>query len=215
MMTYDHFGQGAVDTYNDSYSFGLSSQLTKGVQGSVDTDPRYTSENVVPTSLLIAPPAGGSFPILQDPGSGGITQTFDDSLKTPYAETFNLSVQRELRKGLTLTASYNGRLGRRQLMLRDVLEPLNLKDPASGIDYFHAMTALDQNYDAGTLAGLSSTAIALAAPNSAYWNDEFPNLSCTGQRCEVQPNAVRGLYVGSLERNRYPGSDRRSRWRLE
>ncbi len=170
MMTYDHFGQGAVDTYNDSYSFGLSSQLTKGVQGSVDTDPRFTCESCIPTSLSNAAPASGAFPIVQNPGSGGITQTFDDSLHTPYAETFNLSVQRELKKGLTLTATYNGRLGRRQLMLRDVVAPLNLKDPTSGTDYYSAMAALDKAYDAGVPNGI--------APDNAYWTNLFPNLSC-------------------------------------
>ena len=189
MLAYDHFGQGAVDAYNDSYSFGLASQLSKGVQGSVDTDPRYTSENAVPQSLLQTAPAGGAFPIVQTLGSGGITQTFDDSLKTPYAETFNLSIQRELHKGLTLTATYDGRLGRHQLLLRDVFLPLDLRDPSSGTDYFSAMAALDKAYDA---------AIPTAnVPNSPYWSNLFPNLTCSGAAGPTQ--AVYSLLARSNE----------------
>jgi hypothetical protein len=189
MMAYDHFGQGAVDTFNDSYSFGLSSPLGKGVQGSVDTDPRFTTVTAVPQSLLNAAPAGGSFPILQSLGSGGITQTFDDSLKTPYAETFNLTVQRTITKGLTFTATYTGRLGRHQLELRDMFMPLNLKDNVSGTDYYHAMAALDQAYDAN---------VATAnVPNNPYWTNLFPNLVCKGATGPTQ--AVYSLLARSNE----------------
>jgi hypothetical protein len=189
MIAYDHFGQGAVNTFNDSYSFGLASPLGKGVQGSVDTDPRFTSVTSVPASLLNAAPAGGAFPVLQSLGSGGITQTFDDSLKTPYAETFNLSVQRQLMKGLTLTTTYNGRLGRHQLMLRDIFMPLNLKDNSSGIDYFTAMAALDKAYDLGT-----TTANVGSNP---YFSNLFPNLTCPGAANPTQ--AVYGLLARSNE----------------
>ncbi len=189
MLAYDHFGLGAVDTFNDSYSFGLASPLGRGVQGSVDSDPRYTTENTIPQSLLLAAPAGGSFPIFQTLGSGGITQTFDDSLKTPYAETFNFSVQRELHKGMTLTASYNGRLGRHLLMLRDVFMPLNLKDNASGTTYFQAMTQLDKAYDAN---------VAIAnVPSNPYWSNLFPNLTCKGATTPTQ--AVYSLMARSNE----------------
>ncbi len=189
MLAYDHFGQGAVNTFNDSYSFGLASPLTKGVQGSVDTDPRFTSENAIPQSQLNAAPAGGSFPILQTLGSGGITQTFDDSLKTPYAETFNFSIQRTLAKGLTFTATYDGRLGRHQLLLRDVFLPLNLKDPSSGTDYFTAMAALDKAYDAGIATANVS--------ENPYWSNLFPNLKCTKTATPTQ--AVYSLLARSNE----------------
>jgi len=190
MLTYDHFGQAAVDTFNDSYSFGLASPLTRGVQGSVDSDPRFTTENAVPGVLLNPAPAGGAFPITQNLGSGGITQTFDDSLKTPYAETFNLSVQREVKRGLTLTATYTGRLGRHELVLRDMFIPLDLKDPASGEDYFAAMTKLDKAYDAGV--SVANT------PTDPYWTNEFPNLTC-GTNGATPTQAVRYLLARSNE----------------
>jgi len=203
-MTYDHFGQAAVDTYNDSYSFGLSSALTKGVQGSIDTAPRYTAENAVPTAALLNPaPAGGAFPITQIDGEGGISQTFDDSLRTPYAETFNLSVQREIYKGLTVTATYDGRLGRRQLMLRDALMPLNLTDPGSGETYFQAMTKLDKAYDANVAAGVvpNSPAAIAGVASDPYWSDLFPHLTCTVVGSGVNDTPTQAVYAQMARAN--------------
>lgn len=172
MLAYDHFGQGAVNVYNDSYSFGLSSQYASSVGTSnVNTAPRFTSATAVPTSITPTPSAGGSFPVTNTGGLGYITQSFDDKLRTPYSEVFDVSVQREVHKGLTLTGTFVGRLGRHLLMSRDVAMPLNLSDAASGQTYFGAMTQLDQLYDAGRSIG--------SVPNIAYWQDMFPNASFT------------------------------------
>jgi hypothetical protein len=198
-LVYDHFGQAAVDSFNDSYSYGATTSLNSPIGGTVDTVPRFTTETAVPQSLLPPAPAGGPFPITQVLGPGGITQTFDDSIKTPYAETFNLSVQRQLTKGLTLTTTYIGRLGRHQLELRDVFEPENLKDQASGETYFQAMQKLDKIYDAQVLAGLTpnTTAAIALVPSDPYWSNLFPSLACKNAANPTQ--AVYGQLARSNE----------------
>ncbi|MGI4827404.1 MAG: TonB-dependent receptor domain-containing protein, partial [Janthinobacterium lividum] len=167
MLAYDHFGQGAVNNYNDNYSFGLSSQYAATVGQQVNTSPRFTSPTAVPTSILPTPSAGGSFPVTNVGGLGYITQSFDDHLSTPYSEVLDFSLQHDFYKGLTLTATYVGRLGRHLLLNEDYAMPLNLTDTVSGQTYISAMTALDKYYDAGTATA--------AVPNIAYWQNMFPN----------------------------------------
>ena len=67
-----------------------------------------------------------------------ITWGLDNNLKTPYSETFDLSVQRELPGGFTVETSYVGRLGRHLLQSLDLAEPVDYVDPGGGGDYFAA-----------------------------------------------------------------------------
>jgi len=50
---YDHFGQGIVDSFDQSGEFGLvtSDQAPVGA-ADADTAPRYTSATSVPTSII-------------------------------------------------------------------------------------------------------------------------------------------------------------------
>ena len=173
MLAFDHFGTAAVDNFNDNgYSFGLSSRYAAGVGQNVDTAPRFSALNTVPTSIIPSPSAGGAFPVTPPiTGNNSITQSFDDSLKTPYAEVFNLSFQRDIRKNFTVTATYTGRLGRHLFLLNDIAMPANLADPSSGVDYFGAMTYLDKLYDNG--ASIANV------PNLPYWQNYFPNATFT------------------------------------
>ena len=70
------------------------------------------------------------------------TSSLDDTLKTPYAHTFNLVVGHELGREFSIEAAYVGRKGRNLLVRRDLAMPLNLKDPASGSDYYTAAKAV-------------------------------------------------------------------------
>jgi hypothetical protein len=173
-LAYDHFGSGIIDAYqsNTQSLFSLS-QTNLAPFTDINTNPRFTGYRDVPA---VAGPSGN----LQLPYAPPITPnsdfTFDfsinDKQKTPYAETFNLTVQHELPKNLNFTASYVGRLGRHLIQNLDVAMPTNTFDPISGQSYFQAATAYDKMVDAGVNPS--------AVPNSGYFQNLFPNFSFGG-----------------------------------
>ena len=154
-MVYDRFGQNLVDDFNQYGSFGLSTELTNpaGFQ-SVSSAPRVTDLHTVPTvdndgnAILISPPPA-TFPQTFPNDTFYIGSSIDQGLKTPFAYTFDLSVARELPSGFSIEAAYVGRLSHRLLTQLDVATPLNLKDKASGVDYFTAVSALAKLYRSG------------------------------------------------------------------
>ena len=110
--------------------------------------PRFTDRNTLPN--IAASHAGrhnASSPISIPLNSFSIQSGLDSQIKTPYSESMDFSVQRELPGGFTLEASYVGRLGRRLLQSLDIAEPVNYKDPSGGGDYFTAGTQLSKVAD--------------------------------------------------------------------
>jgi hypothetical protein len=184
-MVYDRFGQGLVDDFNAYGSFGLSTELTNpaGFQ-TPSSAPRVTGINTVPTTdlnnnpILIQPPPA-IFPQTFPTGTFYIGSSIDQGLKTPYAYTFDMSVSRELKGGLTLEAAYVGRLSRRLLMQNDVATPLDLKDKASGIDYFTAATALAKLYRSGVTNETFNNSL-LDPKVVKYWQDIIQPLKAGG-----------------------------------
>ena len=168
---FDHFGQGIVDSFDQQGEFGLVTADRAPVGALVDTAPRFSSPTTVPSSIIPAINVTGATPVI--PGNDlALAWGIDQNLKSPYSYVFNLSVQRQVARGLTTEANYTGRLGRRLLQMRDVATPLDLKDPKSGMDYFAAATALDKLIDEG--ADVSSVAPI------AYWENMFPWLAGNG-----------------------------------
>jgi hypothetical protein len=172
---YDHFGEGLVTNYSRQGSFSLSSSLRNPVSVlTADTSPRFTGLHNLP-NLLPSPIASITYPQTpsDDPFTTGfaVTSGLDDSIKTPYSEVFNLSLQRELPKGFTFEANYVGRLGRHLLQQLDLAQPLDLVDPQSGMDYYTAATILSKAYDQGQTEA--------AIPAVAYWEDLFPDAKGT------------------------------------
>jgi hypothetical protein len=185
---YDRFGMQLLSAFDASGSFGLSTKLTNPccIDG-IATLPRLTSLNSFPltdlngnTFLEPAPP--GKFP--QSPPSGvaagGTAQGFgiDQSLKTPYAYTFDLSVGRQLPKGFSFEVSYVGRIARNQIAREDRSPQLNITDPKSGIDYFTAASRFTQLINAKTPS--SQITDSLVGPTAAYWNNVFQPLKPGG-----------------------------------
>ncbi len=178
-MYYDHFGEGIVNSFDRQGSFGLTTQLVNPA-GSQDVDctPRlldlttlppanatFCGQQVVgpqpsPLPNPITPPGG------TDAGSFAIYWGLDDKLKTPYSHVFDFSITRELGKNYAVEASYVGRLGHRLLQEDDLAMPLDIRDPASGMDYFKAATLLTQAANAGT-----DISQIVAIP---YWENLFP-----------------------------------------
>lgn len=156
---YDRFGMGLLNTFDQNGSFGLATSITNPA-GVLDASsaPRLTDLHTIPTAdnngntiLIPAPP--GTFPQTPpaslDSGGFAIAWGLDDKLKTPYAYTIDFSIGRELPKQFALELAYVGRFGRNLLSQRDLLQPLNLTDKASGVTYFQAATRMSQLYRSG------------------------------------------------------------------
>ncbi|MGI9069695.1 MAG: carboxypeptidase regulatory-like domain-containing protein [Pyrinomonadaceae bacterium] len=71
-----------------------------------------------------------------------IESSLDDTLTTPYNHSVNVSYGREIGKGLSFEASYVGRFARDLLATRDIMHLNNIKDPASGVDWYTAINQL-------------------------------------------------------------------------
>jgi len=168
---YDHFGEGIVSTFDRNGSFGLTTQETNafGVL-SVDDVPRFVDRTTMPPGLLpLVPKPQGGFPATPtaDPTLGmSIGWGLDDKLKTPYSHVIDLSIERDLGHNFTLDVAYVGRIGRRLLDQLDITMPLDLTDPASGMDYFTAATMFSKLSRAGTDIN--------NVPKIQYWEDIFP-----------------------------------------
>src|SRR5262249_33646802 len=176
-MVYDRIGGAlASNASSGTLSFGLSTSLTNpaGVQTAISSPP-FTGLTDLPTSLLLPSP-GVKFPA-QFPrglGAGGfaITAGIDDKLKTPYSQTINFSISRELPGNFVIEASYVGRLGRNILINDDLAMPLNLVDPASKMDYFTAASMLAK-------LDLAKTPVS-QVPKIAFWENLFPGYAGGG-----------------------------------
>lgn len=179
-IVYDHFGTALINTFDQNGAFGLSTIVSNAAGSqSLDGAARLTDLTTIPGSspdgILIRPAPTGPFPYtppVSTPGNSlqQITWGFDDRLKTPYSETVDFSISRELFGGLTFEAAYVGRFAHRLLQQRDLAMPLDIKDPKSGVDYFAAATAFAKLANANTPVA--------NVPQMAYWEDLFP--SATG-----------------------------------
>ncbi len=172
-LVYDRIGAGLATTFDNGGSFGLSADLDSpfGAFGERAPQIRFVNETTVPQTYPDAPPAG--FPAEPEVGAGVITLSIDDTIRTPYSHAFNLVVGREFGRNFAVEAAYVGRRGRNLLIRRDMAMPLNLTDPASGVDYFSAARQLIDAYNAsgGNLAAIGRI---------PYWENLFPDAAGGG-----------------------------------
>jgi hypothetical protein len=177
-VVFDRIGGAiAVNADSGTLGFGLSTSVTNPA-GTLTalTTPRFSGITNLPASLLLPAPGFGTFPATFPSGiaAGGfaITAGIDDSLRTPYSQTINFSISRDLPGNMVLEAAYVGRLGRKILVNDDLAMPLNLVDPASGMDYFTAAQALARLDLAGTPVG--------SVPKIPFWENIFPGYAKSG-----------------------------------
>jgi hypothetical protein len=165
-MFYDLFGSGLASNFDRSAT-GLNTYLVNPSGRLLLKDaPRFTSFTNVPMSIVLPAPKGG-FP-QQAPDSFAIINGLDDRIQAPYTMNLNFSVAREFTGSWLVQVAYVGRLSRRTLTSEDVAMPTNLRDPASGIDYFTAAKHL-------ALLARQGVAIADVKPYP-YWENLFPGL---------------------------------------
>jgi Carboxypeptidase regulatory-like domain len=172
-IVYDRIGAGLASTFDNGGSFGLSNDLDSpfGGNGETSSAVRFTGIDNIPVTYPNAPPSG--FPATPDTGQGVITSSIDQSVRTPYSHVFNFIIGKELSTSYGIEAGYVGRRGKNLLVRRDLAMPLNLTDPASGVDYF---TAARQLVDAYNAAGGDVSLIG----RIPYWENLFPDAAFDG-----------------------------------
>jgi hypothetical protein len=206
-MYYDHFGQGIVNSFDQEGSFGLSSGVSSPASSyNIADSPRFTGQHVVPSLAgCPAPKTTITYPFMPSVETNcdfAITWGIDNHLKTPYSYAFDLSFQHEFPGGWVFEENYVGRLGRHLLEQLDLAEPVNLKDPKGGGDYFTAAAQLskiaDQN--GGAYGNANSGGTPVTVPTIQYFEDVFPqmaNLDFPGE------SATEGAYNNEWAPNRY------------
>ena len=198
---YDHYGQSMILTFDQSGGeFGLSTLLTNPAQvETVKSAPRWqpvagqpliSAINNIPTTdnngtLIFTPAPSANFPTTFPQGNFCICWGIDSSLKTPYSYALDFSIQRELPHHMSVEFAYVGRLGHDLLVQSDLAQPLNLKDPASGITYYQAAAAMAKVARSGSAPDPSTvTPAALASaigPTVAYWQNLWTPLQAGDQ----------------------------------
>ena len=133
---------------------------------------RFQGIGVMPPTIPAAP--AGGFPQTPPQRAGIITQSIDDTMKTPSAHMVNFAIGRELGKDFSVEAGYVGRFGRDLLVRRDMAMPLNLVDTRSGMDYFTAAQTMIRAAQARGLTGGSPASAYAALANIPYWENLFP-----------------------------------------
>ncbi|HTZ90583.1 MAG TPA: carboxypeptidase regulatory-like domain-containing protein [Alloacidobacterium sp.] len=199
---YDHYGQGIVNSFDQLGSFGLTTSLQNPAgEQLTSTAPRFTGRQTLPSLGLPPAPSPISYPYLVPSNSFLITWGVDDKLKTPYSESIDFSVQRELPGGFTVDVAYVGRLGRHLLQQLDLAEPVDFVDTKSGIDYFTAGSQLsqivDQNDGNGPYSGNGNNVSVPAIP---YFEDVFPYMAGFDYAGE---SATQAIYNNEWAPNRY------------
>lgn len=205
-LYFDHFGEGLVRNFSELGSYGLGGkESTPAGFFSPDTAPRFTSITALPSyssailpPTLLPPPAQTLKYPYAPPSSGqAFAWALDDKLQTPYSYTMNLDIQRELPKGFVMETAYVGRMGRHLIVQRDLGMPLDLVDPATGMDYFTAASLLEkQIYAKVPTANIQKI---------AYWEDLFPDaagstgspnaaIPCPKTVCKAGNSATQNIY---------------------
>jgi hypothetical protein len=168
-MTYDRIGSAlavAFDT-RSTLGFGSSSAISANTYNVSDRlAPLFTGFNQDVRSLPgLTLTNSLTFP-LQTPADEDqrIEQSLDDKLTTPYNYNYNISYGRELFKGITFEASYVGRIARSLLVIRDTAHFNNLRDPASGQDFYGVMD---------TLIGFRNANAPITSISKIAWFEKF------------------------------------------
>jgi hypothetical protein len=196
---YDRAGFALLNSFDQTGAAGLSTTIqnaccTFGVTSAEDL-PRITGIHNIPTTNVngvqfLQPPPTKNPPWPQIPATNAQANLWgnDNTLRTPHAYTADFSIGRELPKRFSLQVSYVGRFGRDLLTQRDLTQPLDIRDPKTGIDYYTAASAISNlarqfalanngaqptNYYQGfpTTAQIESVTAAGLGKTAQYWID--------------------------------------------
>ena len=168
-LYFDHYGESLVNQFSQNGSFGLSSSLSNpaGVY-TAETSPRYISRRTLPSIQVPSAPSTQTFPYLYPQGNFAIQWGLDSKIQTPYSESLDFSIQRQISAGFTIEANYVGRLGRHLLQSLDIAEPVDFVDTNGGGDYYTAGSMLSK------LVDINGGNPSASVPAIRYFEDLFP-----------------------------------------
>jgi Carboxypeptidase regulatory-like domain len=182
---FDHYGEALVNTFDQNGSFGISSLVNNPAgQYTISDSPRFLGRNTLPNIDNGGSPQTQIYPYTAPLNNFAITWGMDNKLKTPYSETFDFSVQRELPAGFTIEAAYVGRLGRHLLQQNDLAEAVNYVDPQGGGDYYTAGSQLSH------LVDVNNGSANATVPTIQYFEDVFPFMANTDYQGESATQAI-------------------------
>jgi Carboxypeptidase regulatory-like domain len=189
----DYFGQALATFFDVRNTLGFGSSFTTGpntydvgcspyqdpssgyfgaagaCSAGVNLGPLFTSTNQAIRGVLPAPPVVSSisFP-QQQPADNSlrIESSLDQNLTTPKSYSWSATFERQLPKSTMLQISYLGREGRHLLAQRDIMQPIDLVDPKSKVDWYTAGTMLAKQ----RAQGVATSAIAPIP----YFENLFP-----------------------------------------
>jgi len=114
--------------------------LRAGMECSIDTIVQHHIEPNEQAEWLYSSSAG-SASLLEAPVSSGACSitafsvgtvvpsiSYDENLRTPYAQHYNLTLQRDVRRSLLLSAGYVGSKGPKLTRMRDITRPFTYRD---------------------------------------------------------------------------------------
>jgi hypothetical protein len=157
-LIYDQTAVSAINFIQDQGSYLYSSNQSVVFRGSSNaaflaSAPRFVDVST-PVVNLPAPPFQTSVipgnigtaanPVLTGAANNLPNYLVDPHLKTPYALTYSIGIQRELPGSFQLELDYVGRFGRRLLSLADAAQIVDFTDPASKHTLVGDTTTLEQ-----------------------------------------------------------------------
>jgi len=166
-MTNDYYGQALAVDWDLNNTLGFTSNFTTHANtydtvagGPTPLAPLFTGFNQDIHSLpnIVVPP-NLQFPLSQPLDEGERIETgVDSNLHAPTEYVWNLTFERQMRGGVTLSVSYVGRSARGLLARRDAMAFNDIRDPKSGMDWYTAGTILEKqrqkNVDTSQIASI-------------------------------------------------------------
>lgn len=152
-ITNDYYGQALAVDWDLNNTLGFTSNFTTPANtydtvpgGANGLAPLFTGFNQDIRSLPgVVTPASLQFPLQQPIDEGERIETgVDSNLHAPTEYVWNVTFERQMRAGLTLSASYIGRSARSLLARRDAMAFNDIRDPKSGMDWYTAGTMLEK-----------------------------------------------------------------------
>lgn len=157
-LTNDYYGQALAVDWDLNNTLGFTSNYTTPAN-TFDTvpsaahplGPLFTGFNQdVRTLPKVVVPGSLVFPLSQPLDFGGRIETsVDSNLHAPKEYVWNLTYERQMRAGTTLSVSYIGRMARDLLARRDATAFNDVRDPKSGMDWYTAATILEKQRQKG------------------------------------------------------------------
>jgi hypothetical protein len=187
-IVYDRIGNGLATAFDQTGSFGLSTDITSqqggcgiGHEGANSQGPcvRFTGPYdtaAAKAQSLVASPGGG-FPAIPPSNLLTVSNSVDSKIKSPYAHTIDLAVSRELPGNMTFEVAYVGRLAHHLTLIRDYAMPADLHDPKTGTTAFGAARAFESYAEKNANAPFQGL---LTMAQNPFWENLFPGFGPTG-----------------------------------